>query len=286
MKNHLELYFVGGVIFIALSFFIYIFVEVILKGAKWQESKLKRETFQALEEMFIFVDYTKLTYFIFSAFLLIPLIIWFTTGNPIFAGIGFFAPLVLPKLIINRTKKKRYEAFIYQFPDALMMLSSSLRAGTSLAIALENLVKESKAPLNQEFALLIRSQRMGADFEGAIKEMESRLPIQEFLLFSAGLRIAREVGGNLADMLESLADTLYKKLQTEGKIKSLTAQGKIQGVVMTGLPLLLMFVLSILQPNAMAPLFHSITGWLVLLLIAVMEFIGYIGVKKITTIDV
>jgi tight adherence protein B len=213
-------------------------------------------------------------------------VVWVITLNPILAAISLLLPIFAPKLIVNFIRKRRLEKFRYQFPDALVMISSSMRAGASLSVALENLVRESKPPLNQEFALMLRNQRLGVSFDDALVKMEERIPLQEFSLFSAGTRISREVGGNLADMLDALADTLFKTLQTEGKIKSLTSQGKMQGVVMAGLPLLLMFALNVLEPVAMHPLFHSLLGWGVLTLIAVMEFMGYMFIRKITDIDV
>ena len=248
--------------------------------------KLKATAEKDLGDLFIFMDYRKLVYVNIAAFLFVPVVVWVVTLNPILAAISLLLPIFAPKLIVNFIRKRRLEKFRYQFPDALVMISSSMRAGASLSVALENLVRESKAPLNQEFALMLRNQRLGVSFDDALLKMEERIPLQEFSLFSAGTRISREVGGNLADMLDALADTMFKTMQTEGKIKSLTSQGKMQGIVMSGLPLLMMFALNILEPVAMHPLFHSLLGWAVLALIAVMEFMGYMFIRKITDIDV
>ncbi len=249
-------------------------------------NKLKATAEKDLGDLFIFMDYKKLVYVNIGAFLFVPVVVWVVTLNPILAAISLLLPIFAPKLIVGFIRKRRLEKFRYQFPDALVMISSSMRAGASLSVALENLVRESKPPLNQEFALMLRNQRLGVGFDDALMKMEERIPLQEFSLFSAGTRISREVGGNLADMLDALADTMFKTLQTEGKIKSLTSQGKMQGVVMSGLPLLMMFALNILEPAAMYPLFHSLLGWAVLALIAVMEFMGYMFIRKITDIDV
>jgi len=249
-------------------------------------NKLKATAEKDLGDLFIFMDYKKLVYINLGAFVFVPVLVWLLTENPILAVISLVFPVFAPKLIVNWIRKRRLEKFRYQFPDALVMISSSLRAGASLSVSLENLVREAKPPLNQEFALMLRNQRLGVSFDDALVKMEERVPLQEFSLFSAGSRISREVGGNLADMLDALADTLFKTLQTEGKIKSLTSQGKMQGVVMAGLPLLMMFALNLLEPRAMHPLFHSLLGWAVLALIAVMEFMGYMFIRKITDIDV
>ncbi len=248
--------------------------------------KLKATAEKDLGDLFIFMDYKKLVYVNIAAFVFVPIVVWVVTLNPILSVISIAFPVVAPKLIVGWIRKRRLEKFRYQFPDALVMISSSLRAGASLSVSLESLVRESKPPLNQEFALMLRNQRLGVSFDDALVKMEERIPLQEFSLFSAGTRISREVGGNLADMLDALADTLFKTLQTEGKIRSLTSQGKMQGIVMAGLPILLMFALNLLEPRAMHPLFHSLLGWGVLALIAVMEFMGYMFIRKITDIDV
>ena len=248
--------------------------------------KLKATAEKDLGDLFIFMDYKKLVYVNIAAFVFVPIVVWVVTLNPILSVISIAFPVVAPKLIVGSIRKRRLEKFRYQFPDALVMISSSLRAGASLSVSLESLVRESKPPLNQEFALMLRNQRLGVSFDDALVKMEERIPLQEFSLFSAGTRISREVGGNLADMLDALADTLFKTLQTEGKIRSLTSQGKMQGIVMAGLPILLMFALNLLEPRAMHPLFHSLLGWGVLALIAVMEFMGYMFIRKITDIDV
>ena len=133
---------------------------------------------------------------------------------------------------------------------------------------------------------LLREQRMGVSFEEALAHLEKRLPVEEFRLFTAGLRIARSVGGNLSEILESLAHTLTRKAEVEGKIRSLTAQGKIQGLVMTLLPVLLMFVLRAMEPKPMALLFHSLIGWVVLAIVAIMEVLGYVFIRKIVTIEI
>ena len=273
-------------VLLAVGLLGFVFSNFLGTMAGRRVDKLKATAEKDLGDLFIFMDYRKLVYLNIGAFFFVPVVVWVVTLNPILVVISLAFPIIAPKLIVNFIRKRRLEKFRYQFPDALVMISSSMRAGASLSVALENLVRESKPPLNQEFALMLRNQRLGVSFDDALVKMEERIPLQEFSLFSAGTRISREVGGNLADMLDALADTLFKTLQTEGKIKSLTSQGKMQGVVMAGLPLLLMFALNILEPVAMHPLFHSLLGWGVLTLIAVMEFMGYMFIRKITDIDV
>ena len=116
--------------------------------------------------------------------------------------------------------------------------------------------------------------------------MEKRIPIQDFSMLVTALLINREVGGNLAETMETLGETLRRKAMMEGKIESLTAQGKLQGIVMTGLPILLGVLLNFLEPEAMSKLWTTTIGYIVLAVIIMMEMLGYFMISKITSIDV
>ena len=237
-------------------------------------------------DMFMFIDATRLFYINLIAIVVFPLLIWLLIGDLLTATAVFILLAVLPGILYSRIRKKRLKKFEEQLPDGLMMLSGAMRAGASLTIALEGLVKEQPAPLGQEFELFMREQRLGTDFEKSLDHMEARLPIQDFAMLTSALRINREIGGNLAEIIESLADTLRRKQQMEGKIESLTAQGKMQGVVMTGLPILLGVLLYFLEPESMEKLWTTNIGYGVLAVIFFMETLGYIMIQKITSIDV
>lgn len=255
-------------------------------GRQQKAIEQQAESEGGLRDMFIDVDPQKLFYGNIVALVLIPALIWLVTDNPVMA-VGAGAVIVLlPKFAVNYLRKRRFKQFENQLPDALLMLSGALRAGASLTVAMESMVKEQRPPLGQEFSLMLREQRLGVDFDTALRNMEKRMPMPDFVMVVAGMRISREVGGNLADILETLADTLRRKQQMEGKIAALTAQGKMQGLVMTCLPLFLMLILTQMEPEAMAPLYNTWYGWATLAVIGVMEVIGYVAIQKITTIDV
>ena len=240
----------------------------------------------SLADMFSFADPVKLFYINIVAVLVLPFVAWVLVGDWKFAFAVFILLLFLPNILYKRMRNRRYRKFEEQLPDGLQMISGSMRAGASLNIALESLVKEQQPPLAQEFQLFLREQRIGVDFEDSLAHMEKRVPIPDLSMVISALRINREVGGNLAEVLESLADTLRRKHMMEGKIDSLTAQGKLQGVVMTGLPILLGVLLNFLEPEAMAKLWTTPVGWVVLVIIVVMLGLGYFLISKITTIDV
>ena len=239
-----------------------------------------------MSDMFLFVDPNQLFLINVVAIVIFPTLTWlvFRDIPATLAVLGLI--ILLPSLFYRRMRKQRLKRFEAQLPDALGMVSGAMRAGASLNIALEGLVKEQPAPISQEFELFLKEQRLGVDFEVSMSKMEQRNPIPDFGMLVTALRINREVGGNLAETMESLGETLRRKSTMEGKIDSLTAQGKLQGVVMTGLPVLLGFLLNIMEPEAMSKLWTTHIGWAVMAVIIVMELMGYFMIRKITTIDV
>lgn len=251
-----------------------------------QKSELERSAKTTLADMFIFLDATQMFYYNVAALIVLPTLVWLFTNNPVFVTFTAVATLILPKYYIKTMAARRLKRFEEQLPDALLMVSGAMRAGASLTVAMESMIKEQKPPLSQEFDLMLREQRLGVDFDTALVNMEKRNPIQDFSLVVSGLRISREVGGNLAEILESLASTLREKATMEGKIKSLTAQGKMQGLIMSCLPLLIMAALNWIEPKAMGTMFTTLFGWVTLAVILVMIVIGYLFIRKITTIDV
>ena len=220
------------------------------------------------------------------AIVLLPLLAWLITGD-IATTLAVLAIIILlPSLFYRSMRKKRLKRFEQQLPDGLTMLSGAMRAGASLNIALESLVKEQPAPVSQEFELFLKEQRLGVDFEVSLKKMEQRIPLQDFSMLVTALLINREVGGNLAETMETLGETLRRKAMMEGKIEGLTAQGKLQGIVMTGLPVLLAVLLNFMEPEAMSKLWTTTIGYVVLSVIIMMEVLGYLMISKITSIDV
>jgi len=284
----------GDVLFLIIIAAVFVSASLLmflLMGTGQRYMIAYKETFTEsasanMSDMFMAVDANRLFQFNLIAIFVLPVITWLLLGDPITTIAVFCLIAFMPTLLYRSMRKKRLRRFEEQLPDALIMLSGSMRAGASLNIALENLVKEQPAPLSQEFELFLREQRIGTDFDLSLQHMEKRLPIQDFAMLSSALRINREIGGNLAEIVESLGDTLRRKHQMEGKIESLTAQGKLQGIVMTGLPLLLAFLLYFLEPASMEKLWTTTVGWMVLGVIVFMETMGYIMIRKITAIDV
>ena len=236
--------------------------------------------------MFLFIDPQQLFIANMVALVIAPILTYLITGDFAIALLVFALLIIIPLWAYKQMRKKRLKKFENQLPDVLIMISGALASGSSLNMALQSVMLEQEAPISQEFMLFVREQRIGVDFDTSLRNMERRIPLLDFSMFTAAMRISREVGGDLGEVLSTLADTLRRKSSMEGKIDALTAQGKMQGVVMTGLPVLLGGLLYILEPEAMSKLFTTPMGWGVLSVIVVMEVLGYIFINKVTSIDV
>jgi tight adherence protein B len=213
-------------------------------------------------------------------------LVWALTGNLVLAGICVVAAFFIPRKVLRVLAQKRLRRIEQQLPDTILMIVSSLRAGASLPIALESAAKEGAPPLAQEIELLLREIRVGVDFGVALRNLERRVPLQDLAMLTAGMALSREVGANLAETLDSIGKTVRAKLLMEGKIRSLTAQGKMQGLVMAGLPFFLILVLKFMEPEAMEPMFTTWYGWATLAGVTVAIVIGHHFIAKITNIDV
>ena len=239
----------------------------------------------AASDMFLTMNPVVLFSLNMLALILIPTLvhsvfdIWVLT-----AGVGVIL-LVMPGFFWSRMRQKRLDKLEGQLPDAFLMISSGLQSGASFTMALEDMVRQAPAPLGQEFGLLVKRMRLGVPMEDGLIELEKRIPLASFVMASSAIRISREVGGNLVETINNMARTLRRKHEMEGKIDSLTAQGRAQGRFMTGLPILVGIALSFLEPEAMQQLYTTRNGLLILAGMIVMQIMGFVFIRKLTSID-
>lgn len=240
----------------------------------------------SLEDMFLFIDPQRLFFINVGVVLVLPALVLLLTGAvplAVLAAVGIF---VLPRMAYGYLKRRREAKLIEQMPDALNMLAGSLRSGASLAIAMDLVATETPPPFSQELSLVLREQKLGVSLEDAFESFAKRVNLEDVNLLVSAITISKDVGGNLSEVLERLASTLRAKAAMEGKIRALTSQGKLQGIVVGLLPVLLGFVLFQMEPEAMAPLFSTYYGWAVMAVVAVLLIMGGVFIKKIVTIDV
>lgn len=199
------------------------------------------------------------------------------------AGAGFF----LPRLYVARKQAQRLKKFELQMPDMLGMWVNSLRAGYSVLQSLEAIAREMPDPTSTEIQRVVREVQLGIPLEQALDHMLERMPSAELDLCFTAVNIQREVGGNLAEILEVIGHTIRERIKLFGEIRVLTAQGRITGWLISGLPIFLGIVLFLINPRYMSNLFSNPgCGWPMLAVGAFMIVAGMAAIQRIVSIDI
>ncbi len=185
-----------------------------------------------------------------------------------------FAFWRLPGLGIRLMRRRRARKFEAQLADGLVMAANALRAGFSLLQALDLTAQKSQAPLSQEFGLVLKEHRLGADLGDALAHLANRVPSPDTRIFTNSVTILRETGGNLTEIFDTLAETIQERKRVMKKIRAMTAEGETQAYFLAALPPVLGIILYQLDPESISLFFTTFGGWIMLLLMAVMEVAG------------
>ena len=244
-----------------------------------------REAGSRLDALFVFIEPARLWVGTVALAGLAAALVFAATASGIGAALACAAAWRLPRFLVHAMHRRRVRRFEQQLPLALLMLASALRAGVSLMPALRQVAALGGGPVAQEFGLMLREQRLGVPWDEALERLNVRMAGESTTLMVVAMRISARTGGNLAEALDSIAQTLRARLQLQDRVRALTAQGRLQAWIVGALPLLLLAVLDWLEPDSMAPLWHTPWGWLVLALVATLETLGILLIRRIVRID-
>ena len=167
-----------------------------------------------------------------------------------------------------------------------MTMSNALRAGASILQAFEHIVKEGLNPIAQEFALFLQQTRVGVKFEEALDNLAKRVNSEDLSLMINAIEIARQTGGNLTEVFEKISATIRERMRIQARVRTLTAQGRMQGIVVGLMPIGLVIVMFVIDPLMMNAFFTTALGLLVGALVLVLEVVGALLIRKIIDIDV
>lgn len=252
---------------------------------RWRE-RFGVELGLGLQQSFVYLDVGRLFRLNLGVLALAGLGVGLGTGEPVAAIVALVLAGCLPGAALAWIRARRTARLVRQLPDAAMLVAGAVRSGASLPQAIAQASRELPSPVGRELDLVAREQRLGVALDAAMAHLERRVPIDEVTLFVAAVRISQETGGNLAETLERLADSLRRKAAIEGRIDALTAQGRLQGWVMAVLPLAVAGALFAIEPHAMRPLLTTWPGWLVCACVVAMELTGLYFIRRIVDIDV
>jgi tight adherence protein B len=196
----------------------------------------------------------------------------------------------IPNIYVAIRARRRVAAFNNQLGDTINMLANSLRSGYSLLQSMDLVSREAPPPVSQEFRRVVQEVGLGLTTEQALANLLRRVPSDDLDLMITAVNIQHEVGGNLAQILETIGHTIRERVRIKGEIRVLTAQGRISGYVITGLPLFLAVVISVINPDYMAPIFTfglPPEAWCCLPVTSlIMMGLGFWAIMKIVDIEV
>ena len=266
-------------------FLSFVVIGVLLKAYGQYQERYIVKSMNDLSEMFLFIDPRQMLALNVSSMFFLGLLGWFFLG-PVVAGaltmFGFF----VPALVVRYYRKRRTRKFNVQLVDALQAVANALKAGLTFQQAMEQVARDAPIPLGQEFGLFIKELKLGVQPEEALLAMARRVGSDDLDLVATSTNIARQLGGNMAEMYETLSGTIRERFRIEGKIDSVTSQGKLQGWIVSAMPLVLGLVMRWMRPDLMNPMLEHAFGWVLLAAILVMEVMGVLIIRRITNIDI
>jgi tight adherence protein B len=220
---------------------------------------------------------------------------FFFNQSLLVALIGVLVGIRIPKMYINFAANRRLRAFNNQLGDTLTLWVNALRAGSSVLQGMETIATESPVPISVEFERVVQEVRLGLSVEQALDNMFNRVPSDDLDLVITAVNIQREVGGNLAEVLDNISFTIRDRVRIKGEIRTLTAQGRISGWIITFLPIALGFLMFLINPEYISELWvreepfligQFPCGWLVIGLSVGMIAMGGYAISRIVDIEV
>lgn len=213
---------------------------------------------------------------------LLPFLVTRELTMLVLGGVG----LVAPYLYALQKRGARIKAFEEQLPEALDFISRAIRAGHAFSVSLEMLASESQDPIRTEFRQVFNEVNLGSSLDAALKGLANRVEIIDVKFFVSAVLLQRETGGNLSEVLGKLAHTIRERFRLKGHVRALTAHGRITASVLSVLPIVVVVMLSMMQPNYLRVFVTDPMGRFLALAAVVAQVLAYIIIKKMVNIKI
>ncbi len=269
----------------AVFSFSLIIIGVLARGyAQYRDKYLDRSS-DELGAMFLFVDARQVLLLNVSCMVLAALA-GYALGNIAVAALATAVGYFVPGFLIRYYRRRRVRKFNLQLVDGLQSMANAFRAGLTFPQAAEQLAQESLPPLSQELGLMIKELRLGVPIDDALINTSQRVRSDDLELVVVATNIARQLGGNMAEMFEVLSATARERFRLQGKIDALTSQGRLQGWIVAAMPLALGLVLNYIRPDLLQPMLHHVFGYALVAIVCIMEALGIVLIRRVVNIDV
>jgi tight adherence protein B len=269
----------------AVFFLAFLALDVLHKAFEQYKLRYVTKSMNDLSDMFLFLEPAQIilldvaALFVFAA-------VGYWLGGVFFASIAAVAGFFAPAGAVRFYRRRRIRSFNTQLTEVLQQMANALRAGLTFPQAMEQIGRDSAAPLRQEFGLFTKEMKLGVPLEEALVNMADRVGSEDLELVATSTNIARQLGGNMAEVFETVAATIRERFRLEGKINALTSQGKLQGWIVASLPFFIGLFFNWYRPDLMAPMFENAYGYILISIILLLETIGFLLIRRIVAIDV
>ncbi|MEN0058712.1 MAG: type II secretion system F family protein [Bdellovibrio sp.] len=192
----------------------------------------------------------------------------------------------LPLLLVKTVYEQRCNRFVDQMVDGLTIMANGIKAGSNPQESMKRVVEIMGNPMAQEFSQVLYQMQVGDSFENALNDLGNRIPRPDVQMFVTSINILKETGGNLAETFQTIVMVVRERQKVEKKIQALTAQGLMQGIIVTLIPFILMVVFFVVDPAFIKPMFSTTLGLVLLFAMLGLQIIGGVVIKKLVTIKV
>ena len=283
----------SGLCFGLLAF---VLLRALTAGARAYTGQYSDATSRQFEDIFLFIPARRIAEAGWAcglaAFLLLTLLL-FNPRDPLRTAVALAAGLVagaaafqLPRQFLLVLRNRRRRRFNGQLVEALSQISNALRAGFSITQAFETVVANGENPIAQEFEVFLQQMRVGINFSDALANLDQRVGSEDLELVCSAMEIARRTGGNLTEIFDKISLTIRERMRIEQRVMTLTAQGRLQGVIVGAMPLVVGVAMSVFRPEMMGPYLRSPNGLAAIAAVLVLITLGALMIRKIIRIDV
>lgn len=272
-------------------FIFYFYSQKVIDFIYAKTTGSRTEIMRLLDLMFVEVEEKKLTAILFLLSIGLGAIAFFALWPNLIAGIIIGGALTvlgwsLPLIFVKTMYQNRCTRFTDQMIDGLTIMANGIKSGLSVPQAMERVVDNLQNPISQEFNLVLSQLRLGRSVEEALTELGERIPKPDVQMFVTSINILKETGGNLAETFQTIVQTIRERQKIEKKIQAMTAQGIMQGIIISLVPIVIMIVFLVLDPKYVMPMFTTTLGLIMTFAMFAAIFIGGISIRKIVKINV
>jgi tight adherence protein B len=296
MKIDISMIMISLLFALSIGGFAFVLLRSMFSGAEKYTGDYSEQVARQFEEVFLFVPPQQIARAGWAAAVVCFIVVFLLVGGVsskerFLVGVLLGALLALPalyspRMLLRFLKQRRLTRFNLQLVDTLVGMSNALKAGFSITQAFESVVKEGEQPISQEFDMFLQQTRLGVSFSDGLANMEKRVGSDDLSLVVNAIETARKTGGNLTEIFEKIAHTIRERMRIENRIRTLTAQGRLQGFIVSMMPVVIGVALSIVDPSLMTPFVHSVAGIVVMTGVVFLILCGGLIIRKIVNIDV